>query len=163
MEDLVRRQTRFERVLQKGSFIDKLKKTEKKVDQTANESVKAAIPAKPTSNVLAGKQQAHDGAMSIEMLLSNMDGEYTPSFTGPVPGQQYYIRCKVAQHQGDPQLQGFLLRWKKPAGWRWIDGLNVLTIDEAVSNPLVVTRVAICDTTASRQVFKTTIEEVFKI
>ena len=38
-------------------------------------------------------------------------------------------------------IRAFRLDWYLPTGWVWIDGLGTTTYEEAVSNPMVVTRV----------------------
>jgi hypothetical protein len=65
----------------------------------------------------------------------------TPGAGSPEGGKQFYIRLSVEQHRVDPLLQGFRTLWTPPPGWTAVDGLGSTLYDEAISNPLVVTRV----------------------
>jgi hypothetical protein len=62
----------------------------------------------------------------------------------------------------DPLLQGFRVRWWIPGGWAWADGLGSYTVDEAVSNPLCVTRLARRSGTLSTKGFRCSIVERFQ-
>lgn len=56
--------------------------------------------------------------------------------------QPFYWRAEIDQFRVDPLLQGFETRWDiLTAGWTFIDGLGPVIYDEAISNPLKITRV----------------------
>ena len=50
------------------------------------------------------------------------------------------LRLQLSQYQVNPPVRGWALNWYLPAGWVWLDGLGTTTYEEAVSNPMVVTR-----------------------
>jgi hypothetical protein len=57
-------------------------------------------------------------------------------------GKEFFWRVEVDQFRVDPLLQGFRIRWELlTPGWTFVDGHGSLTWDEAISNPLKVTRV----------------------
>ncbi len=66
---------------------------------------------------------------------------YSADMLAPEGLSTWYWRCRITQHRVDPLLQGFRLLWDPPPGWTWQDGLLAPTYEEAISNPLVVTRV----------------------
>ena len=51
------------------------------------------------------------------------------------------IRLTLSQFQVEPLILGWGLDWYLPTGWRFLDRLGRRTYEEAVSNPMVVTRV----------------------
>lgn len=56
--------------------------------------------------------------------------------------KEFYWRLEIDQFRVDPLLQGFKCVWTiLTAGWTFVDGLGSTTYDEAISNPLTITRV----------------------
>lgn len=65
----------------------------------------------------------------------------TPGAGSPEANKEFYVRCLITQHRVDPLLQAFRTLWKMPLDWVFVDGLGDTLYDEAISNPLYVTRV----------------------
>jgi hypothetical protein len=87
----------------------------------------------------------------------------TPGEGSPDGNKELYCRCRIGQHRVDPLLQGFKLLWDPPPGWVIVDGLDTHTYDEAVSNPLYVTRVYLTPATISLEIgFKVTVQRKYK-
>jgi len=83
----------------------------------------------------------------------------TPGAGSPEGDKEFYCRLLLEQHRVDPLLQGFKCLWDPPPGWVIVDGLDTHTYDEAISNPLYVTRVYRTPTTISLEIgFKVTIQ-----
>lgn len=59
----------------------------------------------------------------------------------PEGDKPWYWRILLEQSRVDPLLQGFELLWIPPPGWPFIDGLGATTWDEAINNPVKITRV----------------------
>jgi hypothetical protein len=55
----------------------------------------------------------------------------------------YMVRATVSQLRVEPLQGGFILKWTKPSAWTWLDGQPIRTPVQVVSNPLVVTRIAL--------------------
>ncbi len=64
----------------------------------------------------------------------------TPGAGSPEGNKEFYIRCSIEQHRVDPLLQGFQTVWDPPPGWRAVDGLGATLYDEAINNPVAITR-----------------------
>lgn len=57
-------------------------------------------------------------------------------------GKEFYWRVEIDQFRVDPLLQGFQTTWSLlTPGWSFVDGYGAVLYDEAISNPLKVTRV----------------------
>jgi len=83
----------------------------------------------------------------------------TPGSDSPEASKEFYCRLLIEQHRVDPLLQGFKCLWDPPPGWVIVDGLDTHTYDEAISNPLYVTRVYRTPATISLEIgFKVTIQ-----
>jgi hypothetical protein len=53
-----------------------------------------------------------------------------------------FWRLEIEQHRVDPLLQGFETEWQLlTPGWTFVDGLGGTLFDEAISNPVKITRV----------------------
>lgn len=65
----------------------------------------------------------------------------TPGAGSPEGNKEFYVRCAIEQNRVDPLLQGFESTWEPPPGWVSVDGLGSVLYDEAICNPLQVTRV----------------------
>ncbi len=65
----------------------------------------------------------------------------TPGAGSPEGNKEFYVRCEITQHRVDPLLQGFKTLWEPPPGWTIADGCGTTLYDEAISNPVYVTRV----------------------
>lgn len=76
----------------------------------------------------------------------------TPGAGSPEGGKEIYCRCEITQHRVDPLLQGFKTLWEPPPGWTIADGCGTTLYDEAISNPVYVTRVYLTPTTISLEV-----------
>jgi hypothetical protein len=70
----------------------------------------------------------------------------------PKPKSLWYLRLRITQQRVEPLLQGFATTRYPPPGWSFKaikgvapglspDNLPASLLDEAVSNPLVITRV----------------------
>jgi hypothetical protein len=66
---------------------------------------------------------------------------YSADMLSPEGLSLWYWRCRITQHRVDPLLQAFRMLWVPPPGWTFQDGVTPTTYDEAISNPVVVTRV----------------------
>ena len=56
--------------------------------------------------------------------------------------KEFFWRCEVDQFRVDPLLQGFKIEWQLlTPGWTFVDGIGDTTYDEAISNPVKITRV----------------------
>lgn len=98
-----------------------------------------------------------DDQYGAELLFSLATGDgagssYAADMVDPKPKSLWYWRLRITQHRVDPLLQGFATTWYPPPGWSFKaikgvapglspDNLPVSLLDEAVSNPLVITRV----------------------
>ena len=76
----------------------------------------------------------------------------TPGAGSPEGNKEFYVRCMIEQHRVDPLLQGFKTLWEPPPGWTIADGLGATLYDEAISNPVYVTRVYLTPATPSVEV-----------
>lgn len=65
----------------------------------------------------------------------------TPGGASPEGNKEFYVRASIEQHRVDPLLQGFKTLWTPPPGWVPVDGIGSILYDEAISNPVVITRV----------------------
>jgi hypothetical protein len=65
----------------------------------------------------------------------------TPGAGSPEGSKEFYVRCMIEQHRVDPLLQGFKTLWEPPTGWTIADGCSATLYDEAISNPVYITRV----------------------
>jgi hypothetical protein len=73
----------------------------------------------------------------------------TPGADSPEGSKEVYCRCRITQHRVDPLLQGFKTLWEPPPGWTIADGLGATLYDEAISNPVYITRVYLTPATIS--------------
>jgi len=73
----------------------------------------------------------------------------TPGSDSPEGGKEFYCRCRITQHRVDPLLQGFRTLWEPPPGWVIADGCKATLYDEAISNPVYITRVYLTPATIS--------------
>jgi hypothetical protein len=86
----------------------------------------------------------------------------TPGDDSPEGDKEFYCRIRITQDRVDPLLQGFKCLWDPPPGWVIEDGLDTHTYDEAVSNPVYVTRVYRTPSTISVEIgFKVTIQRKY--
>ena len=73
--------------------------------------------------------------------FSDDDGvTFTEPLFDPPGNRLIQMKLTLAQLHVEPPLRGFAFQWYLPTGWVFTDALPVLTYEEAVSNPLVVTR-----------------------
>ena len=87
----------------------------------------------------------------------------TPGEDSPEGDKEFYCRCEITQHRVDPLLQGFKCLWDPPPGWTIADGLDTHTYDEAISNPVYITRVYLTPATISLEIgFKVTVQRKYK-
>ena len=87
----------------------------------------------------------------------------TPGAGSPEGFKEFYVRCMIEQHRVDPLLQGFRTLWEPPPGWTRVDGLGSTIYDEAISNPLYITRVYRTPSTISLEIgFKVTVQRKYK-
>jgi hypothetical protein len=83
----------------------------------------------------------------------------TPGADSPEGNKEFYCRVQIEQHRVDPLLQGFKTLWDPPPGWTIADGLDTHSYDEAISNPLYITRVYLTPSTISLEIgFKVTVQ-----
>jgi len=86
-----------------------------------------------------------DDQFAAELMFSPAFGDdagrtYGAMLVNAEPDEEYYWRCRIEQHRVDPLLQGFRTLWDPPPGWELTDGNPAFLYDEAISNPLVITR-----------------------
>jgi hypothetical protein len=110
-----------------------------------------------------------DGEMSFSPAYGDDAGRtygplsLTPGASSPEGLKEFYCRVKIPQHRVDPLLQGFKCLWDPPPGWVGVDGLGINTFDEAISNPLYITRVYRTPSTISLEIgFKVTVQRKYK-
>lgn len=86
----------------------------------------------------------------------------TPGADSPEGDKEFYCRLRITQHRVDPLLQGFKCLWDPPPGWTIVDGLDTHTYDEAISNPVYITRVYLTPATISVAIgFKVTVQRKY--
>lgn len=146
--------TRFERELNPGNILDRQKTTAKTAKKTSSAVVKA-----PKKDIKISGTVKRDPMYDLELEFSDEGDGYSNPLVNPTAGEDYYIRCRIRQHQAEPLLQGFETEWRKPAGWTWVDGLSTRLFDEAISNPAVITRVARAPATQRGGKFKVVVVE----
>lgn len=130
--------TRFEREIYAANILDQLKDANRTVVVMAQQSTDRTpiVGTRPAGEV------KRDPMYDLELEFSDDGNGFGNPLVNPVPNEEYYVRCRIRQHQADPLLQGFKLTWYKPEGWAWVDGIGATTVEEAVSNPAIITRVA---------------------
>lgn len=144
--------SRFQRLMTPANFLDEILAT--KTTTHGHDRRLATLEAKTkdrrVTGFIAGDPQ-YEAEMRMAEVLQGFPAKYDDITDGVIwteplvnvqPGDEYYVRVRISQHMVDPLLQGFRIRWVRPPGWIWIDGLGSTTTDEAISNPLVVVRVA---------------------
>jgi len=104
------------------------------------------IVKKPKKTITIRAKAPVDDQFAAELMFSPATGvdagrTYGAQLIDPEPLTEYYWRCRIEQHRVDPLLQGFRTLWDPPPGWTFVDGLPAYLYDEAISNPLVITRV----------------------
>lgn len=137
-----------------------IKNTKTEADIIA--AAKAAALKYQTDNGWPGAAD-QDPRFDLEMMFSGDGKSYGNPLVSPSPGIDYFIRVRLTQHQQDPLLQGFAIRWTAPAGWYWVDGLGDLTFDEATSNPLIVTRVIVSQSPVVMGAFRAVVEAKYPL
>lgn len=137
------RSTRFENLLTSGSVLAL-------VDQNRRAALKAKKRSKQKKEVfrrVAGKiVQAPQYDIEVEF---SEDGE---AFGNPLDIKSntiYQCRMRLRQHQGEFNCIGFILDWKRTTNLSWADGHGTRTYEEAISNPLVITRLVRTGTIAA--------------
>jgi hypothetical protein len=65
----------------------------------------------------------------------------TPGAASPEGAKEFHCRIRITQHRVDPLLQAFKTLWEPPPGWTIADGCPATLYDEAISNPVYITRV----------------------
>ncbi len=137
-------------------------------------SVKKAVTERPPKKVLTARVwPPADDQFSATMTFSPAYGtdagrtygplSLTPGADSPEGDKEFYCRLLIEQHRIDPLLQGFKCLWDPPPGWVIEDGLDTHTFDEAISNPLYITRVYRTPATISLEIgFKVTIQRKYR-
>lgn len=172
---LVLPRSRFERLLTPANFLDDIAALEaarrtqqRQLDKAAQSggSKKKPKPAAPVAGSVPPDPQ-----FQAELHFGETKGgaptEEAVFWTEPLVEPKgaptmYYVRLRISQHMVNPLLQGFRVHWFKPPGWKWTDGLGAFTVDEAVSNPLTVTRRAQRTGGASAKGFRAAIVERYQ-
>jgi len=113
--------------------------------------VKKIVKKPPKKPVILRAKPPVDDQFSATLTFSPAYGSdagrtYGPLSLTPGPGspegdKDFYVRCLIEQHRVDPLLQGFRTLWEPPPGWVKVDGRYATLFDEAISNPLYITRV----------------------
>ena len=129
--------SRFARLLNANNIIDTQKTT-----ATKTTKVSSAVTAKPKKDVKVPGKPVLNPMYDLEMEFSPDGSSYANPLVNPTSGGSYYVRVRIRQHQSEVLIQGFSIKWYKPSGWSWVDGIGSTTTDETMSNPLVITRVA---------------------
>jgi hypothetical protein len=120
---------------------------------------KKAAPPKPKKPpiVIAGKAPVDDqfkGTMQFSEAFGTDAGKSWSDSFEPEASKQYFARMVIDQFRVDPLLQGFETRWELPTGWTFVDGLGSILHDEAISNPLYITRVVLSPATVAKAGFR---------
>lgn len=137
--------SRFERLMTPANFLDEILAL-KRLSATHQRAL--ARPLAPKGRLVVGRiaddpqfeAELHFGEVPEAPVDLTEPVYWTEPLVEPDPAKDYYVRLRIAQHMVNPLLQGFKTRWKLPAGWAWLDGRGEELDDEAISNPLVVTR-----------------------
>lgn len=122
----------------------------------AKKAVKKVEKKKPPPQV-SGKTPVDDqfsGQVQFSDAFGTDAGKGWSDSFEPEASKQYYWRMVIDQFRVDPLLQGFETRWELPTGWTFVDGLGSILHDEAISNPLYVTRVILSPATVAKVVFR---------
>jgi hypothetical protein len=126
--------SRFENLLTSSSVL-------RLVEQNRRAALRAkqrAKKKKATYRRIAGRK-VEAPQYDIEIEFSE-DGE---AFGNPLDVKSnttYHCRMRLRQHMGEFNCIGFALNWKKTSNLSWADGYGTRTYEEAISNPLVITR-----------------------
>ena len=128
--------------------------SEKTIAKTAKE-VKAKAPKTVKTSSKAPVDDQYKARVSFSQAHGSDAGktwsEPLQLDTHDDAGHDMYWRCEIDQFRVDPLLQGFATRWEiLTAGWIFVDGLPRTIYDEAISNPLVITRVVHAPSAISR-------------
>lgn len=103
-----------------------------------------------------------DPQYTLTLEFSSDDGG---SFANPavnVPANRIMqLKCIIEQHQAEPLVRGFQTYWTLPSGWTFRDGLSRRLWDEAVSNPLIVTRTVLSPANPQRAPVVVVVERLF--
>lgn len=120
------------------------------VEKNRIAAAKAKRRAKKKKEVfrrVAGKQKQAP-QYDIEVEFSE-DGE---AFGNPLDVKSnttYQCRMRLRQHMGEFTCQGFTLDWKTIGNLSFVDGAGTRTHEEAISNPLVISRLVRTGTLAA--------------
>ena len=126
--------SRFERLLTSSNVLAL-------VERNRRNALRAKKRAKKKKNEIrrvAGRA-VQDPQYDIEIEFSD-DGK---SFANPLDVKSnttYHCRMRLRQHQTNFNAIGFTLDWKHRGSLSWADGYSTRTYEEAISNPLVITR-----------------------
>lgn len=132
-----RRGSRFERQLIAGNLIDSTTRVDRQSTSLAKESSRLRLRDR-----YLPADFLKDPQYDVDVMLAERDDDiYSPTLVDPKAGV-YQVRAEITQHHAGPAFQGCRLEWRLPAGWSFADGHGAITIAEAISNPIVITRLA---------------------
>lgn len=126
--------SRFDKIMTSAHVLTLIEKNRRDAQKAKRRAKKKADPIRR----VAGKP-IKDPQYDIEVEFSE-DGQ---AFGNPIDVKSnttYQCRMRLRQHQGEFNAIGFTLDWKKTGPLSWYDGYGTRTHEEAVSNPLVISR-----------------------
>lgn len=149
--------TRFERQLVPSNFLDRLQVLTSKTAAVARQAV---MQNRLVPYGIYGSVVRADPQYSIKFMFSTDSGDSFSESPEITSGINYHVRLEISQLHED-LLAGFNIQWWLPTGWKFVDGLPASTWEEAISNPLIVTRVARSPANAVAAPFRAVILEEF--
>lgn len=152
--------TRFSRLLVPDNFLDRLQV----VDDTTTTTIQQVLQDFEVRRLGYHGDVKRDPQYKISVDFSDDDGlSFTDQMLSATGNRIYQIRTQIAQLQATPLLTGFGLTWFLPAGWAFTDGLIAGPLyEEAVSNPLTVTRTILSPSNPQPAAFRVEMVERFR-
>lgn len=133
------RLSRMENLLMPSNWFDTVYRQTKSNEITIQRVIQDVVTKRLGYHGAIKKDPQYEGRLEF----STDDGR---TFSSPAVGilgnAIVQIRLSLSQYQTDSPIHAYKLEWYLPNGWVWTDGLGTTTYDEAVSNPMVVTRVS---------------------
>lgn len=130
--------TRFESLLVAGNFLERLQA----VSDSTRRIIQQVSQDYQVRRLGYHGVVANDPAFQLQVDFSDDDGaSFSEPMVNVVGNRIYQMRVRVTQHQVYPMVLGWGLLWTLPTGWEFTDAIPTTTYEDAVSNPLTVTRV----------------------
>lgn len=151
--------SRFARMLVAGNPLDQLQAASQQTERVA---VRVAQGWSERRLGYHGVVR-NDDQYELQVTFSDDDGiSYGDPLVGVEGNRTYHYRVTVAQLQAYPLLKAFSLVWLLPSGWSFLDQLPATLHEEAVSNPLIVTRTILSPVNPQPAAFEVYVFEVFR-